>query len=201
MTGGPDSEKAPAGPAGASTQQAREPFHVLVKPVGPLCNLDCEYCFYLEKAALFPGSDLRMRDEILEQHVRGCIESQPESCAEVNFAWQGGEPTLAGLPFFERALEFQERYRRPGMKISNALQTNGTQIDEEWCRFLRRNDFLVGISIDGPERFHDRYRKEKGGSGSLAEGKRGLGTRGDEGVEFHVLTVVPRGNGAQPSPG
>ncbi len=177
---------------------AREPFHVLVKPMGPLCNLDCEYCFYLDKSEMYPGSDFRMSDAVLETHIRTYIESQPVGTPEVNFAWQGGEPTLLGIEFFERAVELQERYRRPGMKISNALQTNGTKLDTAWCRFLGANDFLVGISIDGPRRFHDRYRKTKGGKGSFDDVKRGLDHLIEAGVEFNVLTVVQRHNGDHP---
>ncbi len=174
------------------------PFHVLAKPIGPLCNLDCEYCFYLEKTSMFPGSKFHMTDDVLEAHIRGYIESQPDDSPEVNFAWQGGEPTLLGLDYFKRVVELQQRYQRPGMKISNSLQTNGTKLDIAWCQFLRANQFLVGISIDGPEELHDRYRVTKGGKGSFHQVKRGLDHLIAENVDYNVLTVVQRDNGDHP---
>lgn len=183
----------------ASTrQQARAPFHVLIKPIGPLCNLDCEYCFYLDKTELFPGSKFRMSDELLNKHIKGYIESQPLQCKEVSFAWQGGEPTLMGLDFYKRAVELQQQYKRPGMQISNALQTNGTKLDADWCKFLKANNFLVGISLDGAGELHNRYRKTKGGKGSFDQVKRGLDHLLEEGTEFNVLTVVQRHNGDHP---
>jgi uncharacterized protein len=183
----------------ASTRQrARAPFHVLVKPIGPLCNLDCEYCFYLDKTEMYPGSKFKMSDATLETHIREYIENQPQQCQEVNFAWQGGEPTLMGLDFFKRVAELQQKYRRPGMRIDNALQTNGTKLDAAWSKFLKANNFLVGISLDGPKELHDRYRKTKGGRGSFDQVKRGLDALLDEGAEFNVLTVVQRHNGDHP---
>src|SRR5882672_946658 len=123
-------------------------FHVLTKPVGPICNLDCKYCFYLEKQKLYPGEhQWRMSDEVLEEYVRQYIESQPVK--EINFAWQGGEPTLLGVGFFRKAVALQKKYAG-GKQISNALQTNGILLDDEWCEFLGGNKFLVGLSIDGP---------------------------------------------------
>ncbi len=180
---------------GIVTSRASEPFHVMAKPIGPLCNLDCEYCFYLKKSDMFRGSKFRMTDDLLEAHVRDYIDAQPPGTPEVTFAWQGGEPTLLGLDFFKRAVEFQQHYRRQGMKISNALQTNGTKLDSSWCQFFKANKFLVGISMDGPEEFHNRYRKTKGGRGSYAEVKRGLDHLLAERVDFNVLTVIQRHNG------
>ena len=183
----------------ASTrQQARAPFHVMIKPIGPLCNLDCEYCFYLDKTEMFPGSKFKMSDDVLERHIKGYIENQPLQCNDVNFAWQGGEPTLMGLDFFRRVIELQQKYERPGMRIENSLQTNGTKLDTAWCRFLKANNFLVGISLDGPRDIHNRYRKSKGGKGSFDQVKRGLDSLLEEGTEFNVLTVVQRHNGDQP---
>ncbi len=179
-------------------QQARAPFHVLVKPIGPLCNLRCEYCYYLDKSAMFPGSKLRMSNDILEIHIRGTIENQPLQCKEVVFSWQGGEPTLMGLNFFKRVNELQHKYKRPGMQIANALQTNGTKLDAEWCTFFKDNNYLVGISIDGPRDMHDRYRKTMGGKGSFERVKRGLDQLLEQGTEFNVLTVVQRHNGDHP---
>jgi uncharacterized protein len=178
---------------------AQAPFHVIVKPIGPLCNLDCEYCFYLDKAAMFKGSKFRISDELLETHIKDYIESQPTGCQEVGFAWQGGEPTLLGLDFFRNVVALQDKYRRPGMQIANALQTNGTKLDDHWCEFLREHQFLVGISIDGPEKFHDRYRKTKGGKGSFDQVSKGLENLRKHQVEFNVLTVIQRHNGNHPS--
>ena len=180
------------------TRPAKAPFHVLIKPIGPLCNLDCEYCYYLEKSNMFRGSKFRMSDAILEKHIRHYIESQPQDCREVNFAWQGGEPTLLGLDFFKRVVEIQSRHQRTGMKISNALQTNGVELDNSWAQFLKANQFLVGISIDGPQQFHDKYRKTRSGKGSFLQVKRGLDYLCEAGAEFNVLTTVQRHNGDHP---
>jgi uncharacterized protein len=177
---------------------ARAPFHVIVKPIGALCNLDCEYCFYLKKSDMFKGSRFRMSNELLEIHIKDYIESQPDECQEINFAWQGGEPTLLGLDFFRNAVSLQDKYRRPGMRITNALQTNGTKLDSNWCQFLHEHQFLVGISIDGPRQFHDRYRKTKGGKGSFDQVQQGLENLQRHKVEFNILTVIQRHNGNHP---
>lgn len=168
----------------------------MTKPTGAICNLDCDYCYFLSKEMLYPGSRFRMADELLEEYVRQFIEAQ--RVAEVTFAWQGGEPTLMGLPFFERALELQRKHRRPGMRIVNTLQTNGTKLDDEWGEFFRRNEFLVGLSIDGPGHLHDRYRVDKGGKGSFERVMRGLAVLKKHRVEFNVLTTVHAGNQDHP---
>lgn len=171
-------------------------FHVLAKPVGPLCNLDCSYCYYLDKEQDFPpGERFRMREELLERFVRGYIEAQPGP--EIAFAWQGGEPTLLGLTFFERAVELQRRYAG-GKRITNALQTNGTLLDEGWCRFLRREGFLVGLSLDGPRGLHDAHRPDKRGRPSWERVMAGLELLVRHRVEFNTLTVVHRHNAAYP---
>jgi len=177
---------------------ARVPFHVIVKPIGPVCNLACEYCYYLNKASMFKGSRFCISDELLETHIKDYIESQPVGCHAVGFTWQGGEPTLLGLDFFRKVVTLQDKYRRPGMRIDNALQTNGTKLDKNWCEFLRGNQFLVGISVDGPEVFHDRYRKTKEGKGSFQLVKRGLENLLEYQVEFNILTVIQRHNGSHP---
>lgn len=182
---------------------ARSPYHVLLKPIGPVCNIDCEYCFYLEKSALFPGHrtvDFMMSEETLEEVTRAYIHSQPEGTAEINFAWQGGEPTLMGVNFFRKAVELQKKYARPGIKITNAIQTNGTRLDAEWGEFLRENEFLVGISIDGPEAMHNRYRRDRGGAGTFASVMRGIEVLKRHRVEFNTLTVVQEHNGDYPAP-
>ena len=142
---------------------APEYFHVLAKPTGPICNLDCEYCFFLSKEALYPGDRFRMADELLETYVRQLLESHASS-REVTVAWQGGEPTLMGVDFFRRAVELTDRYRRPDQRVQHTIQTNGTLLTDEWCELLAENGFLVGISIDGPPELHDRYRVDKRGN-------------------------------------
>ena len=168
-------------------------FHVMTKPIGPICNLDCEYCFYLEKEELYPDNNsFRMTDEVLENYVRQYIEAQQVN--EVTFAWQGGEPTLMGVDFFRRAVEYQYTYRRPGMQIQNTFQTNGTLIDDEWATFLKQNKFLVGISIDGPPEIHDKYRFDKRGRPSSDDVIRGLRFLQKHNVDYNVLCVVSRAN-------
>ena len=144
-----------------STQNTAPPaFHLLAKPTGATCNLDCTYCFFLSKEMLYPGSRFRMADEMLEEYIRQLIEAH--HVPEVVVAWQGGEPTLMGVEFFRRSIEYQKKYRRPGMSILNSIQTNGTLIDDEFAAFFKENNFLVGISIDGPRAMHDAYRVDKG---------------------------------------
>src|SRR5271166_5516390 len=137
-------------------------FHVMAKPTGAICNLDCAYCFFLSKEMLYPGSRFRMADSLLELYIKQLIEAHV-SAPEVAISWQGGEPTLMGLPFFERSIEYANKYRRPGMRIEYTIQTNGTLIDDRWAAFFKKHDFLVGISIDGPRELHDAYRVDKGG--------------------------------------
>lgn len=171
-------------------------FHVMAKPSGAICNLNCTYCFYLEKEALFDReSSFRMSDDVLEAYVRQQIDSQQGS--EVLFAWQGGEPTLMGLDFFQKAVALQRKHAG-GRTIRNAFQTNGVLLDDGWCEFLRANDFLVGLSIDGPEALHDLYRVDKGGKPTFAKVFRGLEFLKKHGVEFNTLTVVHEGNSRHP---
>lgn len=168
----------------------------MTKPIGPLCNLDCEYCFYLEKETLYPEkSSFRMSDEVLEKYVKSYIESQPTQ--EVSFAWQGGEPTLLGVDFFRKVVELQKKYGE-GRQISNAFQTNGTLLNDEWGEFLRESGFLVGISIDGPARLHDRYRVDKGQKPTFDRVMRGVEVLKKHEVEFNTLTVVNRANSKHP---
>jgi uncharacterized protein len=171
-------------------------LHVLAKPTGAICNLDCSYCFFLEKERLYPGSRFRMSDELLETYIRQLIESHRTD--RVTVAWQGGEPTLRGLDFFRRAIEYQEKYRKPGMRFENTMQTNGTLLDDEWCAFLRENGFLIGISIDGPAELHDACRVDKMGRPTFAKVMRGLRLLQKHGVEYNVLTTVNRINGDHP---
>jgi uncharacterized protein len=148
----------------SARQFSRTPFHVMVKPIGPICNLDCEYCYYLHKEDLYPQtSNWRMTDETLESYLRQYLQAQPASAREITVAWQGGEPTLLGLDFFKRVVELEQKYARPGQRIINALQTNGVLLNEEWVTFFKAHNFLIGISIDGPAELHDRYRYDKKG--------------------------------------
>ena len=168
----------------------------MTKPRGAICNLDCKYCYFLKKEALFPGSDFRMSDAVLEEYTRQYIVAQPQP--EVSFAWQGGEPTLMGLEFFRKAVEYQAKYRKPGMRILNSLQTNAVTLDEEWCRFFREHQFLLGVSLDGPREFHDAYRVDKGGQPTFERVMRGLRLLQTQGVEYNILTTVHAANADHP---
>lgn len=177
---------------------ASAPFHVMTKPVGPICNLDCKYCFYLEKEKLYPGTkNWAMSPEVLESYVRQYIAAQPNQIGPIHFAWQGGEPTLLGVEFFEQVVALQKKYG-PGREIANAFQTNGVLLNDEWGEFLARNNFLVGLSIDGPRKLHDYYRVDKGGQPTFDKVIRGLEVLKKHGVAFNTLTVVNRANSRQP---
>jgi uncharacterized protein len=181
-----------------SREQAWSPaaFHVLTKPTGAACNLGCSYCFFLDKELLYPDEPLRMSDEVLDAYIAGLVEGHRTD--EVTVAWQGGEPTLMGLDFFRRAIATQERHRRPGMRYQNTIQTNGTLLDDEWCAFLAEHDFLVGISVDGPQPLHDSFRVDKGGHPTFDRVMRGLRLLQAHGVSYNVLTTVNGVNGAYP---
>jgi uncharacterized protein len=168
-------------------------FHVLLKPRGAICNLDCKYCFFLSKEHLFPGSHFRMSDALLEDYTRQHIAAH--NVPEVTFAWQGGEPTLMGLEFFRRAVQLQEKHRKPGTRIVNTIQTNGTTLNEEWCQFFHEQRFLVGISLDGPRALHDAYRVDKGGSPTFDRVMAGVALAKQHQVEFNILTTVNAANG------
>jgi uncharacterized protein len=177
-------------------------FHVLTKPVGPICNLDCTYCFYLEKEKLYPAKPegslpaaWAMPPDVLEAYIRQYIEAQAGPV--ISFAWQGGEPTLLGVDFFRRAVELQKKHAN-GKRIENSLQTNGVLLDDRWGEFLAANRFLIGLSIDGPRHLHDRYRVDKGGQPTFDRVMRGLGFLKKHGVEFNTLTVVQRDNSQHP---
>ena len=171
-------------------------FHVMTKPVGPICNLDCKYCFYLEKENLYPNvSKWAMRPEVLESYIRQYIEAQPGDA--VHFAWQGGEPTLLGVEFFRNIVELQKKYAN-GKRIDNAFQTNGILLNDAWGEFFAHNNFLVGLSIDGPEHLHDAYRVDKGGKGTFRRVFAGIETLKRNGVPFNTLTTVHRANSYHP---
>jgi len=178
----------------AVTSDVPRAFHLLAKPTGAVCNLDCSYCFFLSKEMLYPGSRFRMADDLLEAYLRQLIEAHSH-VPEVMIAWQGGEPTMMGLDFFRRSIELADGFLKPGQKAVYTIQTNGTLLDEEWAAFFKENDFLVGISIDGPKAMHDTYRVNKGGRGSFDQVIRGLEHLKAAGVEWNVLTTVHAANG------
>jgi uncharacterized protein len=171
-------------------------IHVLAKPTGARCNLACSYCFFLNKERLYPGSHFRMTDELLETYIRQLIEYHQSP--QVTVSWQGGEPTLMGIDFYRRALDYQRRYKKPGMVFENTLQTNGTLLTDEWCEFFKENNFLVGISLDGPRRLHDVYRRDKQGGPTFDRVMRGLRLLQKHGVEYNILVTVNRVNADHP---
>lgn len=171
-------------------------FHVMLKPTGAACNLDCQYCFYLRKEALYQGVSSRMSEDVLEEFTRQYLQAQ--SAPEVYFTWQGGEPTLMGLDFFRKAVHLQRQYAKPGVTVYNALQTNGVLLDDEWCRFLKENRFLVGLSLDGPRDLHDAYRVDKRGRATFEKVYRALKLLQKYQVDYNVLCVVNRHNATQP---
>ena len=173
------------------------PFHVMVKPIGPICNLQCDYCFYLHKSELYSQtSNFRMKDEVLEHFIQSYIQSQPGP--EVSFVWQGGEPTLMGLDFFRKVVELQKRYIPPNWRYTNGIQTNGTLIDEEWARFFKDEQFLVGLSLDGPQPIHDLYRKDQQGQGTWQQVVDAFHLLQRYGVDVNILCVVNKENASQP---
>jgi uncharacterized protein len=175
----------------SSTLQ-RAPFHLLAKPTGAVCNLDCKYCFFLSKEMLYPGSRFRMADDLLQTYIRQLLESQ--AGPEVNVAWQGGEPTLMGLDFFERTVELVEQFKQPGQRIAYTIQTNGTRLDEAWAAFFKKHGYLVGLSVDGPRELHDAYRVDKGGQGTFDAVMRGWRALQAHAVDVNILCSVHSAN-------
>lgn len=169
-------------------------FHVMAKPTGAICNLDCEYCFFLSKDQLYPGRRFRMEPQVHEAYIRQLLIAH-EGIGDVVVTFQGGEPALMGLEFFRRTLELEERFRRPGQRILNVIQTNGTLLDDEWGVFLREHEFLVGLSVDGPRVMHDAYRVDKGGKPTFDRVMQGLDVLRRHGVDWNVLTTVNAANG------
>lgn len=193
---GPTRRPSDVGPADAVSPAQRVPFHLLAKPSGPICNLDCQYCFFLSKEALYPGDRFRMADEVVATYVRQLLEAQPDG--PVTVAWQGGEPTLMGVDFFARAVALAEQHKRPGQQLEHTIQTNGTLIDDEWAELFARHSFLVGLSLDGPPELHDVYRVDKRGGPTSAKVLRGLEVLRRHGVEVNVLCTVHAANQDHP---
>lgn len=171
-------------------------YHVLVKPTGAICNLDCKYCFFLSKEMLYPGSRFRMADELLETYIKQLLESH--RTPEVTVAWQGGEPTLMGLDFFKKSVAYAEQYKKPGQRVAYTIQTNGTKLDDDWCAFFKEHNFLVGISFDGPRELHDTYRVNKGGQGTFDQVMHGWEYLVKHNVDFNILCTVHAANAGHP---
>jgi uncharacterized protein len=164
----------------------------LAKPSGSTCNLDCTYCFFLSKEALYPNARHRMPEDTLELYIRQLLECHPGP--DVTVAWQGGEPTLMGLDFFRKSVELVQKYRRPGQQIEYTFQTNGILLDDGWCGFLKEHRFLVGLSVDGPKEIHNRYRVNKGGEGTFDQVMRGWENLHRQGVDINILCTVHSAN-------
>ena len=165
----------------------RRGFTSMVKPVGSLCNMRCKYCYYLDKAALYNNHQPQMSDELLENYIRANIEGN--NSPVIAFAWHGGEPLLAGKEFFRKAIALQQKYAE-GRTVENSIQTNGLLVDDEWCAIFRDNNFLVGVSIDGPESIHDAHRVDAGGQPTFARVMRGIEKLYRNRVEYNTLTTI-----------
>lgn len=170
------------------TTATRE-FQIFAKPIGAICNLDCHYCYYLQKEDLYPDStSFRMHDDLLELYIVQQIEASPN--AEINFFWHGGEPTLLGLDYFRKIVALQQKHQPAGRRISNGIQTNGILLDEAWCRFFAAEGFAVGLSLDGPQALHDAYRVTKGQGPSHKQAMRGYNLLRQHRVACDILCVV-----------
>lgn len=168
----------------------------MAKPTGAICNLDCAYCFFLSKESLYPESNFRMSDEALKNYIKQYVQSQPGN--EVMITWQGGEPTLMGIDFFEKANRYANQFKRPHQRVGFSIQTNGTFLNDEWGKFLHKNNYLVGISIDGPEHLHDIYRRDKGNQPTFRRVIAGLDALKKHQVEHNILCTVNNANGDYP---
>lgn len=173
-----------------SEPRAAVPFHLLVKPIGAGCNLGCHYCYYPQRQ---DQRSRKMDDGLLEDFIRRYIAAQPGYSREINFVWQGGEPLLAGLGFYKRALALQQKHAPPGVKISNSLQTNGTLLNDAWCRLFKQHQFIIGVSLDGDRQIQDTHRPDKRGGGSYDDALRGIGLLQRHQIEFNLLVVVHDG--------
>ncbi len=171
-------------------------YHLLAKPTGAICNLDCKYCFFLSKEELYPNSKFRMTDDLLETYIKQLLESH--RTPDVNIAWQGGEPTLMGLDFFKQAVVLAEKHKRPFQKLLHTIQTNGTKLNDEWCQFFKKHNFLVGLSVDGTKEMHDTYRVNKGGAGSFDQVMEGWACLKKHDVDFNILCTVHAANQDSP---
>lgn len=170
-------------------------YHLMAKPMGPICNIDCEYCFYLEKKENFPALEqFLMSESVLEKYIKDYIE---QDIPEIAFVWQGGEPMLAGIPFYKKVVELQRKYSN-GRTVLNAIQTNGTLLDDTWCKFLKFHGFSVGLSFDGPKNIHDRYRKDKTGKGTFDQVLKAVRLLQKHKIEYNVLACVAKDTCQEP---
>jgi len=167
-------------------------FHLLAKPSGSTCNIDCTYCFFLSKEALYPNGKNRMSEATLETYIRQLLEAH--RTPTVTVAWQGGEPTLMKVDFFRRSVELVEKYRRPEQSVEHTFQTNGILIDDDWCAFFKEHNFLVGLSVDGPRELHDQYRVDRSKKGTFDKVMNGWRLLHKYGVEFNILCTVNAAN-------
>ncbi len=167
-------------------------FHLLAKPSGSTCNINCTYCFFLSKEALYPNEKSRMKDETLDEYIRQLLESH--RTPEVIVAWQGGEPTLMRLDFFKKAVAIANKYRKPGQTVKHTFQTNGILLDDEWCAFFKEENFLIGLSVDGPRDIHDAYRVDRGGKGTFDRVMQGWRKLREHNVDFNILCTVNAAN-------
>ena len=164
-------------------------FQVFIKPIGSLCNLGCRYCYYLDKEHLYPeGEAFQMQGNLLEEYIAQHIEASPDQI--ITFSWHGGEPTLLGLEYFRRIVELQRRHQPPNKRIINGIQTNGTLLDDDWCRFFAKEGFAVGLSLDGPREMHDQFRVTKDHRPTFEQTMRGYGLLQEHGVYTDILCVV-----------
>ena len=170
-------------------KKASDDFQVFVKPVGAACNLACDYCYYLKKGKLYPEeSGFRMHEDLLEEYIIKHISAS--SGPDIFFSWHGGEPTLAGLPYFQRVVELQRKHKPDNCRIVNGIQTNGTLLDHDWCRFLAAENFVVGFSLDGPEELHSIYRHSSDGRSSFQETINAYLLLKSHGIPCEILCVV-----------
>lgn len=178
--------------------EASRSFQIFVKPAGAACNLGCRYCYYLEKEELYSAKDpARMPDELLEAYIAQHIRACPDPV--IRFSWHGGEPTVLGLKYFRRIVEIQKKYRQPNKRIANGIQTNGTLLTEEWCRFLAEEGFSVGLSLDGPREMHDQFRLTKSGRSTHQQALRGYHLLRRHGITPDILCVVNAHNVQYPA--
>ena len=168
----------------------------MAKPAGAQCNCRCDYCFYLKKELLYPGSDFRMPDDVMEAYIRQTMSAH--AGPEVPITWQGGEPTLMGVDFFRRTVDTARRHARPGQRAAHSIQTNGVLIDESWCRFFHDHGFLVGLSLDGPRVLHDSFRHNRGGKSVFSRAIRAARLMQEHRVEFNILCTVNAANSHHP---
>ena len=181
---------------GGRTRPEPIAFHLLAKPTGATCNLDCKYCFFLSKDSLYPNERTRMSNDVLESYIQQRLAQRYEP--EINIAWQGGEPTIMGLDFFKRSVELVAKHRKPQQNIQCTIQTKGLLLDNEWCEFLKNHNFLVGLSLDGPQEMHDVYRVDKRGGGSFHLVMRAWELLQRQGVDCNILCTVHAANADHP---